>query len=231
MDIFAGELGIEIKIEQFQLFFGNKKASQDLIEAKFPEYQFLRVKQVHGARVIAASSDIAEADAHYTDKKSKALIIATADCVPILIYDKKSSMVASIHAGWKGLALKILSETMIELKKNGVDIKNCFFYIGPHIAQDSFETGDEVKNQLIKTVTQIGDLTELYYSKKVDGVEKYFISLKSILMNQIIEMGGTLSNIRTSEIDTKLNLAWHSFRRDKAGSGRNLSFIAIRPFL
>ena len=49
-----------------------------------------------------------KADAVITNQKKIPIAVLTADCVPILLYDKKKNMIAAIHAGWKG-AYKDLS--------------------------------------------------------------------------------------------------------------------------
>ena len=47
-------------------------------------------------------------DGLITKKNGLALSILTADCAPILIYDKKTKMIGAIHAGWKGAYKKIV---------------------------------------------------------------------------------------------------------------------------
>jgi copper oxidase (laccase) domain-containing protein len=59
----------------------------------------------------------------------------------------------------------------------------------------------------------------------VSGVDKFYVCLRSIVKSQIADLVGNDRQIITSEIDTKTNLDWHSFRRDGASFGRNLSFI------
>ena len=64
--------------------------------------------QVHGTSVrrIKSSADLAEngkeADGLVTSLKQVPLLIFTADCVPIVFYDKKQGVIALAHAGWRG---------------------------------------------------------------------------------------------------------------------------------
>ena len=71
--------------------------------------------------------------------------VTTADCVPVLLYDKKQHVVAAVHAGWKGTVKHIVSNVMDHLNKmfgtQGEDVIAC---IGPSISLESFEVGDEV---------------------------------------------------------------------------------------
>ena len=43
-----------------------------------------------------------EGDALITNKPNTPIGVLTADCAPILLFDKKNKIVAVIHAGWKG---------------------------------------------------------------------------------------------------------------------------------
>ena len=54
----------------------------------------------------------ARADAIITDQKKLPIAILTADCVPILLYDKKKEMIAAIHAGWKGAFKDIIKKVI-----------------------------------------------------------------------------------------------------------------------
>ena len=69
------------------------------------------VKQIHSNKLIFLSKNSKiknrsiNADAIITEKKKFPIAILTADCVPLLLFDKKRKIIAAIHAGWKG-ALK-----------------------------------------------------------------------------------------------------------------------------
>ena len=69
------------------------------------------------------------ADAVITDIPKLPIGILTADCVPILIYDKKKKMIAAIHAGWKGAYKGIISKVINFMIKKGCEKKkyNCCF--------------------------------------------------------------------------------------------------------
>ena len=56
-------------------------------------------------------------DAIITKEKDIALGVVTADCVPILIYDKKNDIVGCIHAGWKGAFSGIIKNTISKIKE------------------------------------------------------------------------------------------------------------------
>jgi len=71
--------------------------------------------------------------------------VSTADCVPILLYDKNTSAIAAAHAGWRGTVARIASLTIESMHKNyGTLPANIHAVIGPSIGPDAFEVGDEV---------------------------------------------------------------------------------------
>ena len=52
------------------------------------------------------------ADAAFTRDSDVVCVSMTADCLPVLVCDKKGTVVSAIHAGWKGLAMGILPLTL-----------------------------------------------------------------------------------------------------------------------
>ena len=67
-----------------------------------------------------------------------ALGVVTADCVPVLIYDKNNKIVACIHAGWRGAFSGIIKNTIMKIRK--LNSKNeIYAAIGPCIGKKSYE--------------------------------------------------------------------------------------------
>src|SRR4030095_14872478 len=72
----------------------------------------LRMQQVHGAAVHRVSAaDVGrsprEADIISTDDREIALAVQVADCVPLLLADRRTGRVAAAHAGWRGTASNV----------------------------------------------------------------------------------------------------------------------------
>ena len=84
------------------------KNPKDLIKILDVSKSFHWVKQVHGSYVIDASktsfSQHPEADGLVSDKAMQSLWIYSADCIPILIADPRTNIIAACHAGWRGIA-------------------------------------------------------------------------------------------------------------------------------
>ena len=62
-------------------------------------------------------------DALITNVPGYCVCVTTADCVPVLLYDKKQHVVAAVHAGWKGTVKHIVSHVMDHLNQNVRDAR------------------------------------------------------------------------------------------------------------
>jgi YfiH family protein len=112
-----------------------------------PDGQWLELKQIHSACVVAAEEwrDGLPADGLVTAAPRMRLAIKTADCLPILLADPRAKVVAAVHAGWRGSAAGIAIrgvEAMARLHgSRPEDIRAAF---GPSIGVCCFEVGPEV---------------------------------------------------------------------------------------
>lgn len=84
-------------------------------------------------------------DALITNCKGICLMVLTADCVPVLLYDPATHSAAAIHAGWRGTANGIVGLTVEKMSREfGTNPSNLVAAIGPCIAACCFEVGDDV---------------------------------------------------------------------------------------
>lgn len=214
------ELGFSYQANEVLVFFGKKTADLEKIKSKYPQIDFARVKQTHSDKIIEASHELTEADSHWTSKARTGLLIATADCLPVMIHNKKTNAIAAVHAGWRGVENQITLKTLKKIASEKTELSDIHIWIGPHILQKSFEVDQTVLDLLLKSNLNT-DTSTCYYFRN----DKYFINLIEIVKSQISSVFGKLPTIYVLEKDTKSENSLHSFRRDKAESGRNLSFI------
>ncbi|HBG81127.1 MAG TPA: polyphenol oxidase, partial [Porphyromonadaceae bacterium] len=91
-------------------------------------------------------------DASVTQEKGYFLCVTTADCVPLLLFDRKNEAIGAIHAGWKGTSGRIVEKTLLEMKKNfGTETRDILAAIGPAIGIDNYEVGREVEEEFQKS--------------------------------------------------------------------------------
>ena len=96
----------------------NVKKNHELILKKLNFEKSFSVKQVHSNKVVCAEDHFdknteIEADAIICKSFDLAISVTTADCAPILIFDRKELIVGVAHAGWKG-AVKGITDNLIE---------------------------------------------------------------------------------------------------------------------
>ena len=91
-----------------------------------------------------------ECDALLTKNSDIALSVLTADCIPILIYEKNKGIIGCIHAGWKGAANGIIENTLKKLEEMDASTKQLIVSLGPCISQKNYEVKNDFYSQFIK---------------------------------------------------------------------------------
>lgn len=229
MKISETNLGFEIRVEKFFLFFGKKESNLANLTQAYPQFTFKRLKQIHSdaiCKTVMTSPDYEIlGDAHFTEDANLALCSITADCIPVLIFDSKRSTCAAIHAGWRGVASRIIGKTIQELIKAGSKPAELKIYIGPHIRQASFEIGNDVKDMILSSLPSLTGNEKLKYFKP-QSTDKVLLNLNLVAREQIISQRIPLENIWDIQRDTVSSNDFHSYRRDRNESGRQISFIA-----
>lgn len=106
------------------------------------------VNQVHGVHVIdaAKSSCLETADGSFTQQKNVVCVTMSADCLPVLLCDKAGSVVAAVHAGWRGLCDGVIEAAVAKME---VPPDSLMAWLGPAIGPTAFEVGEEVRAQFI----------------------------------------------------------------------------------
>src|ERR1017187_791667 len=70
----------------------------------------LWLRQVHGIEVADAArvAGLPQADASVAARADAVCAVMTADCLPVLLCDEAGTIVAAVHAGWRGLAAGVI---------------------------------------------------------------------------------------------------------------------------
>ena len=138
----------------------NIKKNLNIVKSKLStkSKQIFLVKQVHGNKFVFLSSNSRiktrsiSADAVISEKKRIPIAVLTADCVPILIYDKKRKMIAAIHAGWRGAYKGIVQKVIQSMLSKGCSPKDMTVAIGPCISKNNYEVKGQFKNSLLRKI-------------------------------------------------------------------------------
>lgn len=100
------------------------------------------LQQIHSNRCVIIEQDTnREADATITTTTQQALVIMTADCLPILLCNQHGTEIAAIHAGWRGLLNGIIENTVAKLRSRAQDT---LAWIGPGICKTCFAIKQDV---------------------------------------------------------------------------------------
>ncbi len=130
-----------------QSFFGALKAS---------DMRVIALRQIHSdiVQVVSAgdsppSAEAPKGDALITNEPGLLLVVQTADCVPILLADKKSHAIAAVHSGWRGTLQRMAEKTLGRMQMElGTRAQDVLAALGPGIGQCCFEVGREVAAEL-----------------------------------------------------------------------------------
>ena len=184
---------------------------------QFSFSRIISVRQVHGEDIVLIDKENkngadCQADAIITQMSEVALLIRTADCLPIFIYDLQGASIGLVHAGWRGTQKKIGIKTIqLMQKKWKIDISNIRIILGPAIRRCCYVVGKEFKSFFPQTCFMQNG--------------KYFFDLILENKNQLMGLGILEKNIFDSHICTCCNEKYFSYRREGNKAGRNVSVI------
>ena len=104
--------------------------------------------QRHGARVVDAGSarDGAPADGIVAREPGIVCAVLAADCMPVLLCDRGATVVAALHAGWRGIAAGIVEAGV---RAVGAAPGELMAWLGPAIGPGRFEVGPDVRGAIL----------------------------------------------------------------------------------
>jgi YfiH family protein len=147
--------------------------------------------------------------------------IRTADCVPVLLADRRSGAVAAVHSGWRGTVDKVAAVGVRALLTLLREPPELVAAIGPHIERCCFEVGEDVAASLARA-SKLGDAAVI----RREGEARPRVDLRAVVRAQLEEAGVASSQIDDVPGCTVCDARrFHSYRRDRDKSGRLLSAI------
>lgn len=147
--------------------------------------------------------------------------VRSADCVPVLIADRKSYAVCAVHSGWKGTVGRAAAAGLMALRRLIGGEGDWVAAIGPHIERCCFEVGQDVAEALCKA-SKLGE--QALIAGRDNANPK--IDLRAIVRSQLMEAGVSEVSIDDVRGCTMCNPhQFFSYRRDREKSGRLLSAI------
>ncbi len=246
-----GELNLGISNDDREAVTLNRRLLAEAISGNAAT-PLITVRQFHSNVLVVAAADpspASKADGLMTDEPGLLLGILTADCVPILVADRKRRAVAAFHAGWRGTVKRIVESGIGRMRLQfGSRPEDLTAAIGPCIGACCYAVGEEVLSGFESQFTYASDLFRevydsdpvrtkypmLFLTQRAPGHSPIGPSLHLDLVEanrrQLLAAGLKPSAIHSvggcTSCQTDL---FFSHRASHGHAGRMLSVIGIRP--
>lgn len=180
-------------------------------------------EQVHGASLACVGHPahgvltVAGCDALLTSTPGAALLIRTADCVPVFFAAAARPAVGLAHAGWRGLATGLLPRMVAAFRHAyQISAEALTVAIGPAIRACCYQVGEEFSARFPGHVT------------RTKG--HWMCDLIGVAIEQLRASGVPARAITDAGVCTACGLdTWFSLRKEGQATGRLVSMIAIQP--
>jgi YfiH family protein len=186
-------------------------------------------------------------DGLITDVPGVVLGILTADCLPLLLVDRKRKVIGAFHAGWRGTVQRIVEKGLgIMRGQFGSSPQDICAAIGPGIQSCCYEVGVELKEQFESQFSYASQLFHevqgsdqvrekyplLFMNQRAPGhgdlCLKLHLDLREANRGQLLEARVPARQISVSSSCTGCNTrTFFSHRAEKGNTGRMMAVIAI----
>lgn len=185
----------------------------------------VRMNQIHSSNVVWVTDKslllVDKVDGMLTSLQNTFLSAVTADCVPVLLYDKEENYVGIVHAGWRGVYKEILKEAIGEMIAKGTNPQDIIVGIGPCIRSCCYNIAQEHAETFRSKFPQWDDCL-------IQRDSKIFLDLPLLVKYQLRSLGILDTTIEDAEICTYDNLDLYSCRREGEGFGEFVGIIGLR---
>ncbi len=165
---------------------------------------------------------IEDTDALVTRAKNVFLSLTTADCFPVLFYEREQKIVGIAHAGWRGVVGEIVPRTINVMTHEGAHPRKIRVAVGPGISAHfcDFDFAD--------VIAYFGFYNQDKYIASGSTMEKVKVDLRKIIIDQLRHYNIADENIHNCAQCTYANQhTFFSARRDGKGFCRMMSLIGM----
>ena len=233
-----------ISKDRFTIYFGNAsdgiyKAKHDIAHAtpliqhekfgpiakKLGLAQLACLNQIHSASGMAINTIIPafnyDGDYLITAQKNIGIGINTADCLPVVFYDKAGQVIALTHAGWKGSVASIVQKTICHMQKEfDTQRADLEIFFGPsakvccYTVNETFYSNIKALDSKSQSIIKKNDL--------------FYFDLPYFNILQLHAMGIPNDAINVQyNLCTLCNIQFFSHRRQGELAGRQLSVVSL----
>lgn len=182
--------------------------------------------QVHKTRILHVTrntvrDELMETDALLTNERKICIAVMSADCVPILLFDKRNHAVGAVHSGWRGTVARILEKSLNEMQRLfGTKGEDLFAGIGPSVSTESYEVGEDVVEEVRRSFDRSHELLTPTENNKAK------LDLWKANTLQLEEFGVSPGQIEISNLCT-VKHNHHFFSARKGDKGRFAAGIML----
>jgi len=150
-----------------------------------------------------------------------AIAVRVADCVPVLLADPEASVIAAVHAGWRGTVAQATMHAVKAMLRHGAKLERIFACFGPCIGPCCFEVDLTTANDLSRCCNDAHQFIHRMGNKA-------HADLAKITVRQLRCAGIAQAHIeRISECTCCNGQRFYSWRRDGKQAGRHLAVVAL----
>ena len=200
-----------------------------------PERLF-RPRQVHGRQVVAVTgADLGpfadghrpDADVVITDDPSLALAVQVADCVPVLMADRRTGAVAAAHGGWRGTAARVVQAAVSSLASRfGSRAGDLVAAVGPSIGPCCYAVRQDVVDAFA-AAGHPAESVDRWFSPTSGG--RYLLDLWAATRDQLAGAGVKAEHIHCARLCTAHDTGrFFSYRVEGPSTGRMAAVIRAR---
>jgi len=184
-----------------------------------------RTRQVHGATVISAGraggGSRPEADGLVSETGGQSLWVSGADCTPVLLADAATGAVAACHAGWRGVAGRIVPAAVAALESRGSRRADLLVALGPAVSGERYQVAREVSLQVAAALRSdeaedpLAELRDCGALLEDAEADRDRLDIRAATRRQLLNEGIADERIAICPCCTVAEpLLFHSWRRD-----------------
>lgn len=220
------------------------------VDSEDETWPLVRLRQVHSDiihRVEHPPEQLLTGDGLVTDTPRQLLAVQTADCLPVLLVDRKRKAVGAFHAGWRGTLARIVEKGVGAMRLHfGSRPEELRAAIGPGIASCCYVVGEEVREKfraqfayadaLFRRVTESDPVRERYPLLFLtarppghsDAGHVIYLDLREANRRQLLAAGVHADSITTVDLCTTCRSdLFFSHRAEKGVTGRQMGVVGI----
>ena len=220
------------------------------VETRPPFWPLIAGRQIHSDLIHLVDGKlkpIPAGDGLVTNTPGILLAVQTADCLPVILADKKRRAIGVFHAGWRGTLKRIVEKGVGEMQRHfgtrstdlsaaiGPGIRGCCYQVGPEV-KAKFESQFAYSNHLFRETKETDDIHEkyplLFLTSRAPGhsqlPKQIFLDLARADRRQLLDAGVPSTNISDIGLCTSCRTdLFFSHRAENGITGRMMAAVGI----